>query len=339
VNGNLTGSVLVKRKIYFLFLSVIISTEIFGQDPTFSQFYANALYLSPSFAGATAEYRLGINYRDQWPSIPGKFRTYSISFDKAMPNFNSGIGVLATYDVAGSGNMSTTNIGLLYSYDFNIDKEWHIRPGVNFKFYYQGLDIYKLVFNHQITGSGTTSSVYPPPFDNVADVDFATSALVYNERTWAGFTVDHLLKPRTSFYGNLDAYVPVKINLYGGIQILNNSRLRQKTQEVMSVAMNFQKQGKFYQSDIGVYYYKHPLIFGLWYRGIPLITSQAGDAIIGLIGIKTEQLHIGYSYDFTISNLISSTAGAHEISLVYEFNNLSLGQQRKRIRAIPCPEF
>jgi hypothetical protein len=82
-----------------------------------------------------------------------------------MPNFNSGIGVLATYDVAGSGNLSTTNIGLLYSYDFNINKEWHIRPGVNFKFYYLGLDIGKLVFNSQITGSGTSPSVTPPPFD------------------------------------------------------------------------------------------------------------------------------------------------------------------------------
>lgn len=255
-----------------------------------------------------------------------------------MPNFNSGIGVLATYDVAGSGDMSTTNIGLLYSYDFNINKEWHIRPGVNFKFYYQGLDIYKLIFNSQITGSGTTAQVSPPPFDNVADVDFTTSALVYNERIWAGFSLDHLLKPRTSFYGN-DAFIPVKFNFYGGLQILNKSRLRQKMQEVMSVALNFQKQGKFYQSDVGLYYYKDPLIFGLWYRGIPFATSQAGDAIIGLVGIKTDQLHIGYSYDFTISNLIGSTAGAHEISLIYEFNNLSLGQQRKRIRAIPCPEF
>ena len=48
-------------------------------------------------------------------------------------------------------------LDLLYSYDFNINKEWHIRPGVNFKFYYLGLDIGKLVFNSQITGSGTIS--------------------------------------------------------------------------------------------------------------------------------------------------------------------------------------
>jgi len=255
-----------------------------------------------------------------------------------MPNFNSGIGVLATYDVAGSGDLSTTNIGLLYSYDFNINKQWHIRPGVNFKFYYLGLNIYKLIFNSQITGSGTTPPVYPPPFDNVADVDFATSALAYNDKIWAGFTLDHLLTPKQSFYGD-EAKLPVKLNIYGGVRILGQTRLRKKLIEALSVAANFQTQGSYYQTDIGLYYYKDPLIFGMWYRGIPLMTSQAGDAIIGLIGIKTKTLHIGYSYDFTISNLISSTGGAHEISIVYEFTSLSIGTTKRRIHAIPCPEF
>jgi type IX secretion system PorP/SprF family membrane protein len=321
-----------------IFVFIVIS-DSYGQDPTFSQFYANPLYLAPSFAGATQEYRFGLNYRNQWPAVPGVFETYSISFDKAMPNFNSGIGVLATYDVAGSGDLSTTNIGLLYSYDFNINREWHIRPGVNFKFYYLGLNIGKLIFNSQLTGSGgTVPSTNPPPFDRVADVDFASSVMVYNDRIWGGFTLDHLLAPKTSFWGD-DARVPVKFNLFGGMQLIKKTRLLVKMKEVLSVAVNFQMQQKFYQTDMGLYYYKEPLMFGLWYRGIPFVTSQAGDAIIGLVGFKTNQLHIGYSYDFTISNLISSTGGAHEISLMYEFNSFSLGQQRKRIRAIPCPEF
>ncbi len=329
---------MLKRINYIVILTFILFIDSYSQDPTFSQFYANPLYLSPSFAGATEEYRLGLNYRNQWPAVPGVFHTYSVSFDKAMPNFSSGIGVLATYDVAGSGELSTTNIGLLYSYDFYINKQWHVRPGVNFKFYYLGLDLYKLVFNSQLSGSGTLPQITPPPFDKVADVDFATSALIYNDRIWGGFTLDHLLVPKTSFYGD-DAKVPIKFNLYGGVQILKKTRLRVKLQEVLSVAVNIQKQAKFYQTDLGLYYYKDPLIFGLWYRGIPLITSQAGDAIIGLIGIKTSQFHFGYSYDFTISNLISSTAGAHEVSLIYEFSTVNLGSQRRRIRAIPCPEF
>lgn len=331
-------STLHKRINYIVLLLFVICFDSQGQDPTFSQFYANPLYLAPSFAGATDEYRFGMNYRNQWPAVPGVFHTYSISFDKALNNFNSGIGVLATYDVAGSGNLSTTNIGLLYSYDFNISSDWHIRPGVEFKFYYLGLDIYKLVFNSQLTGSGTTPSVYPPPFDKVADVDFATSAMVYNERIWTGFTLDHLLVPKTSFYGD-EANVPIKFNLFGGTQIFRKTRLKVKLQEVLSVAVNFQKQAKFYQTDIGLYYYRDPLIFGLWYRGIPFMTSQAGDALIGLLGIKTSNLHLGYSYDFTISNLISSTSGAHELSVIYEFSTISTNSQKRKIRAIPCPEF
>lgn len=329
---------LFKRIIYLIAISNIFFVDAFCQDPTFSQFYANPLYLSPSFAGATEEYRFSMNYRNQWPSVTGVFHTYSIGFDKAMPNFNSGIGVLATYDVAGSGDLSTTNIGLLYSYDFNINKEWHIRPGVNFKFYYLGLNIYKLIFNSQITGSGTTPPVTPPPFDNVADVDFATSALVYNDKIWAGFTLDHLFTPKQSFYGD-ESKLPVKLNLYGGVRILGQTRLRKKLIEALSVAANFQAQGRYYQTDIGLYYYKDPLIFGLWYRGIPFMTSQPGDALIGLVGIKTKNLHIGYSYDFTISNLISSSGGAHEVSIVYEFTSFTVGTAKRRIRAIPCPEF
>ena len=99
--------------------------------------------------------------------------------------------------------------------------------------------------------------------------------------------LDHLLKPKTSFYGD-DATVPVKLNIYGGLQVLRQTRLRQKMQEVLSIAMNFQKQGNFYQSDLGLYYYLDPLIFGYGIRGIPFATSQAGDAIIGLVGIKTK---------------------------------------------------
>jgi type IX secretion system PorP/SprF family membrane protein len=330
--------ILLKRIKYLVIAFSIFSIDSFGQDPTFSQFYANPLYLAPSFVGATDEYRFSLNVRDQWPQVPGTFMTYSVGFDKAMPNFNSGIGILATYDVAGSGDLSTTNIGLLYSYDFNINKIWHIRPGVNFKFYYLGLNIGKLLFNSQLTGTGTTPSVNPPPFDKVADFDFAVSTLVYNDAIWGGFTLDHLMTPKQSFYGD-DSQLPVKFNLFGGVRLIGHTRLRQKLIEALSLAANFQTQGRFYQTDLGLYYYKSPLIFGLWYRGIPFMTSQAGDAIIGLVGIKTKQLHIGYSYDFTISNLISSTGGAHEISLVYEFSSFTLGGPKKRIRAIPCPEF
>jgi len=331
----------LKQYIWLLLVAGLSTIKIYGQDPHFSQFYANALYLAPSFAGAIEENRISLNYRNQWPAIPGVFHTYSFSYDRYLPNFKSGIGVLATYDVAGSGDLSQTNIGLVYSYDIQLNQDWHFRPGINFKFTYLGLNYGKLIWNHMITAGGTTPSVTPPPFESVADVDFATSALFYTDRIWAGFTVDHLLSPKQSFYGDWDTKVPVKVNVFGGYQITRRGRMirSNKYNEVLSIAGNFKYQDRFFQSDIGLYYYRDPVIFGFWYRGVPLVTSQAGDAIIALVGFKTNDLHIGYSYDFTISNLISSTGGAHEISLVYEFITTTFGANKRRFRAVPCPEF
>ena len=336
------GSGLSLKTKYLIGLLFSVSLLSQGQDPQFSQFYANQLYLAPSFAGATEDYRVAINWRNQWPSIPGVFHTYSVSFDKAVPNFNSGIWILATYDVAGSGDLSTTNLGLLYSYDIQINEDWHIRPGINFKFTYLGLDLTKLVWNSQITTGGTLPPITPPPFDNVADIDFTVSGLAYNEKIWGGFTVDHLLRPKTSFWGD-NTSVPIKVDLFGGFQIVSRGRLRTKLTEVLSVAGNVMFQADFFQSDIGFYYFKNPLVFGVWYRGIPFATSkdvssQAGDAIIGMLGIKTDQLNIGLSYDFTISNLINTSGGAYEISLIYSFTSSQI-KRGGRIHAIPCPEF
>ena len=132
--------------------------------------------------------------------------------------------------------------------------------------------------------------------------------------------------------------MPIKVNVFGGYQITRTRAAgkKQKYNEVLSIAANLKYQDRFLQSDVGLYYYRDPIIFGFWYRGIPLVTSQAGDAVIGLIGIKTNDIHIGYSYDFTISNLISSTGGAHEISMVYEFVTTSLGEQKTiQSRSLP----
>ena len=78
-------------------------------------------------------------------------------------------------------------------------------------------------------------------------------------------------------------------------------------------------------------------MLGLWYRGLPIIGQDPrGDAVAFLVGYKMDDIRVGYSYDFTISNLVSSTGGAHEISMVFEF---STTRQKKKRRMIPCPEF
>jgi type IX secretion system PorP/SprF family membrane protein len=325
------------NKYIIIFVIYIFSIPFcFAQDPQFSQFYANPLYLAPSFAGATEENRVSLNYRNQWPSLPGVFLTYSFSFDKFFSNFNSGVGILVTHDRAGSGRLSNTNIGIQYSYNIQMSQTWHARPGVHFAFTQRGLDFARLIFGDMMSPGGQTPTIEQPPFNNIPDIDFGTSVLFYSDKYWAGTTVDHLLRPDQSLYG-AESKLPIKIAVFGGAQVIRRGRLLKPIEESLSLAFLFKHQDYFNQLDLGLYWYKNPLVFGMWYRGIPLLKKQLGDAIILLVGYKTKYIHIGYSYDFTISNLITATGGAHEISMIYEFRTNP--RRKRKIHAIPCPEF
>ena len=62
----------MKKKYTFILILLIGSITILkGQDPHFSQYYANPLYLNPALAGAQICPRLAFNFRNQWPSITG----------------------------------------------------------------------------------------------------------------------------------------------------------------------------------------------------------------------------------------------------------------------------
>ena len=63
----------MKKLLVLLCLS--LSVNSFAQDPEFTQFYANKLYLNPAFAGSHNCPRIVMNYRNQWPAITGNFVT------------------------------------------------------------------------------------------------------------------------------------------------------------------------------------------------------------------------------------------------------------------------
>lgn len=320
----------------FLVLNVLPLYTAYSQDPQFTQFYSNPLYLGPSFAGAIEGSRFSTNYRNQWPGLPVSFQTISFSFDHYFSNFNSGVGILALKDQAGSGNMGILNLGIQYSYNFQIFNVWHVRPGLHFYYTEMGLDYFKLRLYNDVLAEQTSQPVFNAPVaEKARDVDAGTSVLIYSERIWGGASVDHLLKPNLSLYAN-KYIVPLKVSFYGGYVLIKNSRLLNPIDETLTFASLFKMQNNQKQLDLGLYWHKSPLVFGAWYRGIPPSNSPRGDAIALLVGYKIDQFSVGYSYDFTISNLLPHTWGAHEVSLVYKFK---MPKRKKRPSMVPCPEF
>lgn len=324
------------RGIYLLWLSLFFGNLAQAQDVHFGQFYASPLYLSPSFTGAIPGSRIATNYRDQWPELPGTFVSYAVSYDHNFSSFNSGFGVLVFQDRAGSGDFNTTNVSFTYSYDFQINRLWHVRPGLGFTYLQRGININKLLFVDQmVSSSNPQTSVEVPPLETVHNVDASTSVLTYNEFFWFGLTVDHLMRPDVSFFDEKIA-LPIKYSVYSGYKFMLLGPTRKTIPESITAAFHYRKQGDFNQLDVGGYYQKEPLIFGVWYRGIPIGRDlPANDAISVLAGVGFNNFRFIYSYDFVINKLISHTKGAHEISLNYSF----VIKQKKKFKPLPCPHF
>ncbi len=323
---------MLKKILYSIFL-VLSSLTIKGQDPHFSQFYANPLYLGPSFAGATEGGRVAAHYRNQWFDLGAKFNTYSISYDYYFSSFNSGVGVNVIQDVAGTSQLGVLQAGLHYSYNIKIFNIWHIRPGVSFSYLQHGING-EITFIDNLLADGDNTAAPPPALNQARDIDAGSSLLLYTYNFWLGGTVDHLLTPNVSLHAG-EIKTPMKTSIYGGIDLRRRGKLLKPSDDVMTFAFLYKQQENIRQLDIGVYWSNYPFVIGTWYRGIPVVNSHRGDAVVFLAGIKTRNFNVGYSYDLTISNLLPHSKGSHEVSLSYKFH---LPKRRKK-GSVPCPEF
>src|ERR1035438_8286816 len=101
-----------------VFLQVAGGLALEAQDLHFSQWFNSPLTTNPANTGfiPDADYRLGANYRNQWSSVMSEpYKTMSI-FGDAQVFRNRiqtgwlGLGGVILRDVAGSGNLTTTEV-------------------------------------------------------------------------------------------------------------------------------------------------------------------------------------------------------------------------------------
>jgi type IX secretion system PorP/SprF family membrane protein len=332
------------KKWAFILWLIFMACVCMGQDPQFSRFYSNALYMAPSFAGSTGDNRIALSYRNQWPSVKTGYKTYTASIDHYFEKLHSGAGLLFLRDVAGTGNLTTTNISLLYTYDFKILNTVHVRPGMSFIYCQRSIDFERLLWHDQMSAVGNAPvSGEVVSYDKVDDIDFSTSGLVYSDIFWFGTSVDHLLHPNQSLYEqeyseDNEALLPIKVQVYGGWRYVVKEQLLRPTPTVLQLAFLYKNQAEYNQLDLGFYWNYEPLVLGIWYRGIPVVHHHtANDAVIFLIGFKTKHYNIGYSYDFTTSKMVVASGGSHEVSFSYSFDQPTRKHQPRKM--VPCPEF
>jgi hypothetical protein len=95
--------------------------------------------------------------------------------------------------------------------------------------------------------------------------------------------------------------------------------MNQYRNKLVYIAGIYDLQNIFHQITLGGNVKLFPFYCGVWFRERNLAFSNL-DAIIFTSGIEKKinnnySLRLGYSYDFTISHLLASSPGSHEISL------------------------
>lgn len=325
-----------------IILILFFAGSCLAQDPQFSQFYAAPLYLGPSMAGASNASRICLNYRDQWPKLSGKFITYALSYDTYISKYNSGAGVFFMSDNAGSGKLTTVQAGLNYSYRIKVNNNFFLQPGLQLQYYQRKVNFYKVDFADQFFEDQILpTSVELPPDEQKGHMDFSTSLLAFTKNTWWGASVDHLMKTSETLQKDI-TYVPLKLSFYGGVKLYLNKALLARDEQSFLLAFNYRAQSWLQQLDMGMYYQRSPFMIGLWYRGIPVIkTTKSKDAISVLAGASVKNLMFTYSYDLTVSSLITATGGAHELGMTFLFDQPQGRRSGKHriMGAVPCPRF
>lgn len=313
-----------KGLFHTLFLLLFCSVAL-AQDPTFSQFYANRLYLNPAFAGTAKCPRLTMNYRNQWPGIDNSFITYAASYAQQIDAISGGIGALLLRDIGGEGILSTTSASLMYSYQFAVNRKFSIRAGFQGTFVQKSIDVSNLRFGDQI--DSRRGFVYQTQEqisnDQVTYPDFSFGMLGFSEKLYFGFAVHHLTAPDEGLIEFSE--LPRRFTAhFGGVFPFG---LRN---EDMSWSPNviFQQQGPAQEINFGMYVTKGPVVLGAWYR--------LTDAYIFLVGLQKDNFKIGYSYDLTSSLLSDKTNGSHEISFSYLF---PCRPKKPKFETISCPAF
>jgi type IX secretion system PorP/SprF family membrane protein len=341
------------KKYLFIFLAISLGQIALAQDPQFTQFYAAPQYLNPAFAGSALAPRLTANYRNQWPAITN-YVTTMVAADYYFDRANSGVGLLIQNDNQGQGNIQSTDIGLQYSYQFQLNESSFIRLGLQGSYVNRNVNYFGLTtgdqFNEQgfISGSVTSDPTLLAGSPRNKYLDFSTGGLLYSDWYWVGVSAHHINRPSQSFFVEGSDRLPIKGSIHAGLRIPLSGytgRGDELDREIsFSPVILYKFQGRYDQMDLGAYLTYSPITVGAYYRGIPFKkynqTINNHDAIALLAGYRVDKFSIGYSYDATISTL-GNSGGSHELSLTYIFEKPEArrGGVRRRDKKLPCPKF
>jgi type IX secretion system PorP/SprF family membrane protein len=268
----------------------------------YSQYLFNGLLINPAYAGSHVQLSASLTYRNQWVNFAGAPITGTLGAHTALNKGKVGVGLLATVDNIGS----YSNTGLFGNYAYIIKDP--IRKGYFSMGISAGFNNYKADFSdlnlradQDISFAGFMSELKP---------NFGGGLFYYNPKLFAGLSMPAILTHAEVFNGPLEQLrTPRFYYLYGGVKFPLDPRTKKV---ILTPSLLFRVQeGTPLSMDYNLSIAFEELIsLGTSYR--------MGDGAISYINFKlSEKFYVGYSYDWTVSDIRIYSRGTHEIMINY----------------------
>ncbi len=294
-------------------LGMLLGTALLAQqDPQFTQYMFNLLALNPAYAGSADRLSLKALTRHQWVGFEGAPTTQTLTAHGPVFNESFALG----------GTIMRDAYGPVTQYGFMLDAAYRMFLGkstlaLGLK---GGLNLFQGKFA-ELHPQTPGDQVFQANVNTKLDPQFGFGIMWYSERHYLGLSTPKLL--RTEFF---------------------------QTDSLAFVSQPGQRPHWFlsggYVFDIGLYHKFKPTFLVKAVQGAPVSFDLSAnflffekfwlgamyrhtDAVGALAQYHiTNDLTVGYAYDFTLSPLRNYSGGSHEIML-----GLNLGKPVKGVRS------
>jgi type IX secretion system PorP/SprF family membrane protein len=295
-----------KLIIIIVFMSGLSSLKA-QQDILVSQYMFNHLLLNPGYAGSKDYMMATLLYRKQWLDWKGAPETQVASLHGPLGLTNFGWGVLLSHDKIAVTDR--TDAYLNAAYHLKVSEKMKLSLGLRAGGGYYTYKNSDLIYwdENDPAFAGDRASRFLP--------NVGAGAYLYTDKFYAGLSVPTII--------SYDPARSLSLNYTSGEVIPHQVRHYYAT---TGYAFEMNPDVVFRPSVLVKYVQNAPIetdinlnvLLGqlIWIGG----SYRTGDSFVALLELQvSKKLRLGYSYDFTVTDVKDYSSGSHEIMLGYDF--------------------
>lgn len=298
----------IHNKLITIFFVSFISISLNAQQvPMYTHYMYNTLSVNPAYAGSRDALTVTALHRSQWVDFKGAPNTQTVTVHAPLRNQHIGLGIALMNDKIGPINTSSVNFD--FAFIMKLSEISKLSLGLNAGTNLVNANLSTLEIDQQ----------NDPAFENDINNQFQPNvgfgAYYSMERFYAGVSVPSILQNNYTIFDQPTSVIKAQRHYYliTGALFDLGEKLAFKPTALLKVTEAAPIQGDVTAAFI----LNKRVLLGAMIR--------TGDAYGVLLGVDiTEQLHVGYSYDFSYGlKTLSYNQGSHEIVLRYDFLSAS----------------